>query len=566
MRKPILVLLALVCISLSVAAQEPVDFGTVPVGGSKAATYTFRNTSLFACVLQAIGFGSGFAPTSGAFTVTPPELPMDLPQGGVVSWPVGFSPSVFGEASATMQIRVQCGFFAQTYNVPLSGQGILSLSDTIFTPFLPPATIEPPAETLEGCPCTTEIAAVDADVGAINLYLLTQLGPSVQALTAAVAELEDCCGGAPAEGEPLPGPFPSEGGAKFQRFVAAHRKLTLQSALDLPAIQPEQQGLRAILEDGVDVVASMIPELDQIASITAGLSSSDQARLDTYVPQASIDFLEATYTVVSDPSMHPKLRGLLGSTGQGVAGTIWDKVRIWIEHVPVVGGILGSLMDDVGLLSEAAEDTLGIAGLLFQYEIERKLDGIIYGLFGITIPPNATESQLEELLRRITNDPITSRLARLETGLAAAEGQLRRIEEGIAAAEEQAREIERIVRENQSELETLEKKICCFVLSMQDYTQQMGAALYGDRGAFRFLVPDVCSSVTVSECVAGVYAPMAGDPTFDAIKPEIRALEADMIVVRQQLEEILRRLGGGLPSYSTRSHRRSMALRWTGRS
>jgi hypothetical protein len=321
--------------------------------------------------------------------------------------------------------------------------------------------------------------------------------------------------------------------------------VTELSADILPLIDPEQPGLQALLDDGAAVVDALIADLDQLASITDSLPVDQKACLDSYVPDATGDFLDTTYTVLADASTHPKLKGLLGGTAQDTGRTIINKVGIWARQIPVIGGIIGGIIDDINELSESAEGALGIAGLLFQYEIERKLDGIIYGLFGITIPPNATESELEALLRRITNDPITERLRRLEEGLAGAEDQLRRIEEDIESAEEQVREIERIVRENQSELETLEGKVCCFVLSMKDYSEQMGLALYGDRGAFEFLVPDICRGTTAADCY-GMSTVVAGEePEFDAIKPEIRALEADMAWVKITLEEILRRLGGG---------------------
>ena len=550
MRRIVLLAVALLILSVGVAvAEEPVDFGQVPVGTAANATYTFTNSGVFSCTVQAVGFGDSYFGTSGAFSAFPPPIPAELPSGGTVEIGIAFLPQTVGSQSETLLIRVQCGFFTQTIQIPLVGQG--AGEGTPYAPidrpgdfvYVPPTSDPEPGS----CPCTTEIAGLQSDIAGINLYLLTQLGPSVQQLQSDLAELESCCDGDVAD-DIVPtclGPFPSEGGGKFRELVASYRKVTETSADILPMIDPEQPGLQALLDDGADVVRALVADLDQLASITASLPSDQQACLDSYVPAASVDFLDTTYSVVSDASNHPKLRGLLGGTAQDTGRTILNKVGIWARQLPVIGGVIGGIIDDINELSESAEGALGIAGLLFQYEIERKLDGIIYGLFGITIPANATESQLEELLRRITNDPISERLRRLEEGLAGAEGQLQRIEEDIAEAEEQVREIERIVRDNQSELATLESKVCCFVLSMTDYTQQMGAALYGDRGAFEFLVPDVCRGTTAADCYGRTTVVPGEEPTFDAIKPEIRALEADMAWVKITLEEILRRLGGG---------------------
>ena len=550
MRRTVLLAVALLILSIGAAAvEEPVDFGQVPVGTAANATYTFTNSGVFNCTLQAVGFGESYFGTSGAFSAFPPPIPAELPSGGTVEIGITFQPQTAGAQGETLLIRVQCGFFTQTIQVPLLGQG--AGEGTPYTPidlptdlvFVPPTSDAEPG----ACPCVTEIAGLESDITGINLYLMTQLGPSVQQLQSDLGELESCCDGDTAA-DAVPaclGPFPSEGGSKFRELLASLRKVTEQSADILPLIDPEQPGLQALLDDGADVVDALVADLDQLASITASLPIDQQACLDSYVPAASVEFLDTTYSVISDASTHPKLKGLLGGTAQDTGRTILNKVGIWARQLPVIGGIIGGIIDDINELSESAEGALGIAGLLFQYEIERKLDGIIYGLFGITIPANATESQLEELLRRITNDPITERLRRLENGLAGVDEQLRQIEEDIAETDEHVREIERIVRDNQTELATLESKVCCFVLSMKDYTQQMGAALYGDRGAFEFLVPDICRGTTAADCYGMTTVAAGEEPTFDAIKPEIRALEADMAWVKITLEEILRRLGGG---------------------
>jgi len=553
MRRTALVLLVLLGVSVAAFGLDPVDFGAVVIGQTKNANYTFTNSSGFTCSIQAIGFGADYVASSGAFTVLPPELPLQIAPGGSASWTIRFAPSTIGEVTATLHIRVVFGIFPQTFDVPLLGSGTLSLGTILVPSVTPGTTADTPSE---GCACATEIAAlesdlatVDDDVAAISTYLQLALGPSLASLTSALAALENCCD------EPMDeipsGPFPSEGGAKFQRFVAAHKNLTLTAASSLPLIQPGEAGLQTILDDAAAVVATLVPELDQVAAIVAGLSASDQAVLDTYVPQAAIDFMNATTTVVADPSTHPKLRGLLGETGQDVGRTVWNKVKIWIDRIPVVGGFLRGLMDDIDELTASAGDTLGIAGLLFQYELERKLDGIVYGLFGIVIPPNATESQLEELLGRITGDSILSRLNRLDAGLAGLTEGMADLGDDIQAVDERVREIERIVGENADELADIEKKVCCFVLTMRSYTQQMGLALYGNKSAFEFLVPDLCHGVTEADCF-GMTTTTGEERTFDAIKPEIRSLEEDMIWVREKIEEILRRLGGGfLPTDET---------------
>lgn len=554
MRRSILGLLILLALSVAAFGLDPVDFGAVGSGQTKNVDYTFTNSSVFTCTLQSVGFGASYAASQGAFSIVPPELPQALAQGASASWTISFSPTGLGEASATLLIRMVCGIFTQTLEVPLLGTGIVSLGPVQITPFFPTEDDEEESTTAEGCACTAEIAALDADLAAITSYLQTQLGPSIFGLSLAIAELEDCCDDGAAE-PPCPGPFPSEGGAKFQWLVAVAKQVTAAAATVMPQIDPSEPGLQALLDAASDVVDPLLDELDQLAATAGGLPSDQQTCLDTYVPTESISFLQAANTVLSDPLTHPKLRGLIGSTAEGVIDKVLEKISIWANEIP----ILGAIVDDVRALVSESEDVFGLAGLMFQYELERKLDGIIYGLFGIVIPPNATESQLEALLGQITSDSILSRLNRLEAGLAGmAQGinelgdGIEAVEEDIEAVDERVREIERVVNENADELADIEEKICCFVLTMKEYTRQMGLALYGDENTFEFLVPDLCRGVTEADCFGHTTAPVGEEPEFDAIKPEIRSLEEDMNWVREKIEEILRRLGGGfLPTDET---------------
>jgi len=540
-------------VALTAAAQsETVDFGAVSVGMSGRATYTFRNGGPFSCAIESIGFGEASFLASGPFRIEPPPLPATVESGGAVQWVITYRPTSAGTHSETMTVRIRCGIFGQTLSVPLYGRTSASVSDTT-----PTATVAQPTDITstapsvsvvpqtQSCPCAAEIQEIETELVALSLRMHTQLTPAVAQLSTELASLADCCASEANQLDgPVPlGPFASEGGARFDRFLSSYRRLTLQSAGNFPLIDPEEEVLQRTLEQGSEILYELVDELDAIATIVGGLSQDERASLDTYIPPASVEFLDVLYDVGADPSMHPKLQGLLGSTGQSTGETILNKIEIWVDQIPVVGGILSGLIKDARELADNAENTLAIAGLLFQYEIELKLDAMIRGLFGIDIPPNATESQLRELLRRISGEPLTERLDRLANGQAQMAGNLDQLDRDLESIGERVDEVERIVGENQQELDTIERKICCLVLSLQDYAEQMGLALYGDRGAFDFMVPDVCRHVTISDCTyrTGV---LPSDDRFDAIKPEIRALEADMDWVRQTLEEILRRLGG----------------------
>jgi len=527
--------LALLFASVAAFALDSVDFGAASVGQTKQATYNFTNSGLFTCLLQAVGFGEEYAPTDGAFRVVPPALPTEVAPGQTVSWLLSFAPVAPGAATATLRIRLVCGIFAQTATSALTGVGV-GYGVTDLTGLYPPGATDTMPGTAE-CTCGAEIAALDADMAALSAYLVTQLGPAVSAANAAIARIE---GGCADEAAACPGPFPTAGGTKLQALAAASAQVTAAAADVLPRIDPTSPGLQTVLTTGAAAIGPLLQELAAIPGVVASLTPTQRTCLDTYVPEEAIYFLQAVGTVVADPATHPKLRGLLGSSSAGTLDKILEKIGIWAGDIPV----LGHLIDDIRALNGAAEDVFGLAGIMFQYELERKLDGIIYGLFGIVIPPNATERELESLLGRITGESIQGRLERMEGSLGAMAEGLGQLGADIAAVDERVREIERVVNENAAELADIEKKICCFVLTMRAYVRQMGLALYGNGAAFEFLVPDLCRGVTEAQCF-GMTTTAGGAPTFDAIKPEIRQLEDDMVWVRERIEEILRRLGGG---------------------
>ncbi|MFC2079426.1 hypothetical protein ACFLSZ_05565, partial [Candidatus Bipolaricaulota bacterium] len=351
--------------------------------------------------------------------------------------------------------------------------------------------------------------------------------------------------------EPRLGPFPTNGGQRILGFVTAQRALAVQAASDLPLIQSDDPEQQAVLEAGVGVLNDLTSELDLVTQQILTLAPEYLDHFDSYVPPGTTGYVEAVLSVATDPTTHPKLRALFESSGMDVAETVWDKAKIWVGHIPGIGGILQSAMEDIDALTDSGTDALGLAGLMFQYEIERKLDGIIYGLFGIEIPPNATEAQLMELLRRISSDSVVEQLDRLESDVADNATALDGLEEQVQEVEDIARQGLDVARDNQQEIAVLEDKLCCFIWAMNRFGQELGDALYGDRDTFSDMMPAVCSEATYSQCFAasqesGIFPPE--DEERDAIKPEIRALEADMVVVRNTLEEILRLLGGGIPA------------------
>ncbi len=549
MRHVGIAILAIILFVVVGLAQETVDFGAIPVGTTVTATYTLRNTNPFPCTLEAVGFGEDFALATDVFNVSGLELPLPIESGASVQWAILFRPAATASYQGEMRVLLRCGIFTQNLTIPILGQGGYGTQDQTSTPFDYP-TVDP-MDT--GCGCSSEIDLVTAQLNSLTTLVQRELAPALQEIQIELVQLslvsqqpitvnvDDVC----------PGPFPTSGGQRFLDFVTAQRALAVQAALDLPQIQSDEPAQQALLEAGAGVMNDLVAELDMITQQILTLAPEYLACFDSYVPNGTTDYINAVLNVATDISTHPKLGVLFEGSGMDVAETVWDKIKIWIGHIPVVGGILQSAMEDIDALTDSGGDTLGIAAMLFQYEMERKLDGIIYGLFGIEIPPNATEAQLMELLRRITNDPIVNRLDRLESNVADNAVALDGLEEHVQEVEDIAREGLDVARDNQKEIAVLEDKLCCFIWAMNRFGEELGDALYGERDTFSNMIPAVCSETTYSQCFAqsqetGVIPPE--DEGRDAIKPEIRALEADMVVVRDTLERILRLLGGsGIP-------------------
>jgi len=527
-----------------VGAQESVNFGAVPLNTTSQVIYTLTNTNPFSCNLEAFGFGEEFSLESGSFSVYPMELPLAVQAGDSLPLTLTFLPKSAGTHTAELRIRLRCGIFGQNLTIPLlgqGGQGGTSPGDVMVTD---------PTLGSTDCGCSNELSSLSGQVANLTSYVQLQLAPALQQVQAELQQVElTGTSNAVADGTAggaCPGPFPSAAGQRFLEFVTAQRSLAIQAASDLPRIDCEEPEQQALLQAGVSVLQDLTAELDTVTQQVLSLAPDYLDCLDSYVPPSTVQYTDAVLAVAEDPTTHPKLRALFESSGMNVGETVWDKVKIWVGHIPGVGGILESAMEDIDALTDSAGDTLAIAGMLFQYEIERKLDAIIYGLFGIEIPPNATESELYELLRLIPRDSIVDRLNRLEDETNENGDAIGDLAEDVGRLSGTVDRIQETVQENNEEIAILESKVCCFIWAMNRFGQELGDALYNDRETFSDMLPTVCEGTTYARCFGLDTTTAEAHPDEfqrDAIKPEIPNLEPEMAIVRGQLTEILRRLG-----------------------
>ncbi|HCP31904.1 TPA: hypothetical protein DIT45_01420 [Candidatus Acetothermia bacterium] len=105
-----------------------IDFGAVPVGTTKTATYTFKilETSATAGTVTQIAFPGGYlsAPPFGLTNL--PAIPITIPPGGSITFQVTFTPTAIQLYTGQFTITVQGGKPLQVkkQTVTLTGQGV----------------------------------------------------------------------------------------------------------------------------------------------------------------------------------------------------------------------------------------------------------------------------------------------------------------------------------------------------------------------------------------------------------------------------------------------------------
>ena len=485
-----------------------IDFGDVEVGTTKTVTYRFgvTSTSSTAGSLTFIGFQGGFFRKPPFALTNLPSLPKNITPGGSITFNVTFTPTTVRTYTDQFTITVSGGWPMRTkqHTVTLTGRGVAQdwQQDGSGTQTYP---------QYDFTRLQTEIDQLSIGLSELHSYVVGDLTVAVHGIDEAVYAIRVCCPPTRMLEDYCPGPFPAGDGQRFLTFLALTRKLVGQAATDLPAIRMEEPEQQELLEAAGASLLSVIPELDQLETLVYQLDPQYASCLSSYVPEETIVYLDTTYDVTNDENIHPKLRALLEADGISSAKTVVEKIGIWVDLIPYAGPFLKRLTDDIGKLMGSAAETLGVAGLLFQYELEKKLDAIIDGLFGIKIPLTATEEQLQRLLRGIPSIPLTKRIS----------------------------DIEETVRQNKEELAKLEKKICCAAYGI---AAGLGEAIYGDRESLisRMLLPAVCSS-QVNEKYCG-WMGTTSRPKIDALKPELKSLEEEMQWVKTTLERIAEEL------------------------
>ncbi len=567
----------------STYSGNAVDFGAVPVGTTKTATYTFKilETSETAGTVMQIAFPGGHL-SSGPFSLKNlPPLPITLLPGRSITFTITFSPTAATSYTASFTIVAQGGKPLQVKQqvVTLTGQGIRTGQEIKTEP-----TTQP---TYDLAALRSQISTIVAEVNALehkldNLATLIgqwtagnpfyvkagtlshnppppteAIAPTVKNIQKRLDTLIETLSAQSALQTELPSvTVTPDAGDRFRDFAILADKLLVSTAEDLRMINPEDDYTKRLLADYSKLVLAGRAELSQMIGLSKELPPQAQAYLDYVVVDGAPEVL---YEITSGKSPSPKHRVQLDAGGNKVVSKIFGKAQELLGNVPLVGGLFQAVLSDAAKLFSNNAESMGLlSGMgLAQLELELKLDAIVRGLFGVDIDETMDESTLRDRLRRITLGDIPSRLTKLDDKVKENSEKIDAVANELRAKlDNLARELGVTLRGLGYQVEpsaaaptytgpnyngsSLADRIELLRVKLDNLARILGLALYGKEMGFPNGFNIEPASHTTLPGAKEEYKP---------IKPEIEDLESRVRIIENKVDEILKRLAsGGIPS------------------
>jgi len=509
---------------------EALEFGNVPVGTTATADYTFtlQEGSTGTATVTQIAF-SGGVDKSGPFRIVCRRpLPTTLRPGESISFQVTFTPYEAKEyrETLTITIEVRSGFALQTRreNVNITGTGV---------------GFSQPDGTDDTSTLTTAVAAVDRRLGNLGTQLgMLTVGIPLQldtpTLVSIPTPLTDLLGSIEAKLDALemgtedattvlpPVEVTEDSGDRFRHFLLLCRQLLTSTQDSLTALSPPTTSTQAIAEDLVAFVGAGEPEIRELEALSLSLSPEGQAYLDSAIVAGAPELLTEIVYSVSDV---PKFDIAVKEKGNEVAQKILDKVADIADALgeflgPVGKGIckgIALLAKDVGDLFESNASMIALLSGLYmsEYEQELKLGALLSGLLGVQI--DLSEGTKAEAAALSGVQPFSLP---------------QNLDEQHQLIEESARTLEEKIKTVEDAVELLRQKL-------DNLARILGWSLYG-KEAF----PEGFDIEPKEEDRFSTTR-QPPEPTYDAIKPEIKIIESNVVSIKDTVEEILRRLGQG---------------------
>lgn len=551
-----------------------IEFGSVPIGTTKTAKYVFK-------ILET-------SATSATVTITRPAAPFGsdapvasftLAPGQSITLNVTFAPYVVGSYTGNFTITASGGYPVQvkTQDVALTGKGVTTAGETT-TPtgiFVLPPTSESPTAV------TTAPGAIDTTTEETRLNdvvpILNELRQKLDNLAGILGEWIVGRGvrfyiepgttsynpAAPNEGikpeienleEKLDlllvqltetteeaGPLPpveitADSGNRFRSFLGLADRLLTATQADLQRLAPRDLYIVDIADDFAEYLDGIRPEIGELSALSYTLPLEAQAWLDYVTVEGAP---EIVYTHTQGSTDAPKFDLQQKAQGNETVSMVLEKAGDVVETLfPVVGKIFSLIAKDVAKLFDSNDSMINLlSGMsLAQLEIELKLEGLHKGLLGTALDMSRGIEAEQEALEKIESYNLPQRMEEMERKLEALGETLKTKLDNLATGlgstlrgepywiepDEQATSDRIDWRRSGviNQIELLRKKL-------DNLATILGESLYGEGF-------DIEPQATVTSPV--------GEPAYDPIKPEIRQLEAEVKIIREKLEEILRRL------------------------
>jgi hypothetical protein len=218
--------------------------------------------------------------------------------------------------------------------------------------------------------------------------------------------------------ELLPVEVTSTAGDRFRAFFELAGHAHVQAAEDLLAVNPEDEHMQEALRTTSQALLDVCAEFSEVIEVSRTLPLEMQAHADTVITEADMEIL---YEAASErpASMAPKFKVAIDTKATNTIKKVAGKAFEVIGSVNPLGIPVGKLIEvilrdifDVEDRNSATMVAMGSMSLA-QLELEKKLDALIRGLFGVAVFENLDETDLQAALRKVALGDFPNRFERL---------------------------------------------------------------------------------------------------------------------------------------------------------
>ena len=573
-------------------AGNALDFGTVPVGQTAQASYTYKLLETSA--------------TSAIVTITPPTAPFgikNLPSysvtlvpGQSITFTVTYTPTTVGTHTGSFTITASGGIPVQVKKttVTLTGQGIIRPEDT----YPPPISSEEPSVTLPG-PTTTptpdlteDVAKIETKIDTVETVLdelrlkldnlaevlgewivgrgqpffiepgTTGYNPTAptigikgeiedleRQLDELVAQLEEEVATEGVLSLPEVEVTPNSGD-RFRMFLDLANQLLTETNEDLMQLNPIDAYTQAIVDSFSTYVLAARPEIEQLRALSYQFPQEGQAYLDYVVVDGAPELL---YQINTGTSSAAKYNLAAKEKGNSLVSQILKKAGDIAHAIGCFFGPIGEgigktiklITDDISKLLESNKDMIVLLSGLYMSELEQelKLEALINGLFDVKLDMSKGTLAEKEALEGVEPFNLPRRMGELEGKVEELERKITELGNTLKTKlDNLARGLGTTLRSEPYWIEPDDEQVSDTIdWRRSGVINQIELLRKKLDNLARILGEALYGKGFNIEPQAIVTSPV-GEPEYDPIKPEIKNLESEVKVIKEKLEEILERI------------------------